>query len=91
MNYAEANGTTVICVPIPLELNVYMTVLERVITTEFCEEQTVFWIERKAAEFICGYVGPPLYSVLILQEPNFKVTRRIFQNSSHFKGIKWRD
>ena len=61
MNYAEANGTAVICVPISLELNVYMTVLECVITPEFCEEQTVFWIERKAAEFICGYRSSSIF------------------------------
>lgn len=91
MDYAEANDKTVICVAISLELYVYMTVLECVITPEFCEGKTVFWIKRKAAQFVCGYVGTPLYSVLILEELNFKVTRRIFQNSSHSKEIKWRD
>lgn len=83
MNSAKANGPAVICVTIASELHVCMTMLECIIIPEFCEWKTTFRIKRKAPRVFGGYVGAPLNSVL--EEPSFKVTRRIFQDFTHFK------
>jgi hypothetical protein len=62
--------------------------LECIITPEFCEGQTTFRRRTKATEVTCDSVGAPANAALILERPNVKVTRRIFQDSAHFKGFK---